>query len=84
MSSARSAEAEFFDPGSAFELADLVEAVRRTVLGFWPYNGVAEESEWLMDRLTSIDDGLYQRYLRLHDKTQMTSFGEPLTNYRAN
>lgn len=74
----------FFDPGSAFELADLVEAVRRTVLGFWPYNGLAEESEWLALRLTSIDDDLYNRYLRLHDKTQMTSFAEPLTNYQAN
>jgi hypothetical protein len=74
----------FFDPGAAFELADLVEAVRRTVLGFWPYNAVAEESEWLALRLTSIDDDLYQRYLRLHDRTQMTSFGKPPTNYLAN
>jgi hypothetical protein len=24
--------------------------------------------EWLADHLTSIDDDLYNRYLRLHDK----------------
>jgi hypothetical protein len=74
----------FSDNGADFEVADLIEAVRRTILGFWPHGAEADESVWLMDRLTSIDDDLYNRYLLLCDKVHMTSFGEPLTNYRAN
>jgi hypothetical protein len=74
----------FSDNGAAFDLADLVEAVRRTILGFWPENAEAEESIWLAHQLMSISDDLYNRYLLLHDKVQMTSFGEPLTNYRDN
>jgi hypothetical protein len=76
-------EGKLSDDEAAFELADLVDAVRRTVLGFWPPNqdAVGHESVWLADELTRIDDALYDRYLRLHDRTQSTNFAELLTNY---
>jgi hypothetical protein len=76
-------EGKLSDDEAAFELADLVDAVRRTVLGFWPSNedAVGSESSWLMEELTRIDDALFDRYLRLHDRTQSTNFAELLTNY---
>jgi hypothetical protein len=62
---------------AAFGLADLVDAVRRTLLGFWPTDGTAagNESCWLMEQLTDIDGALlYDRYLLLHDRIQGTNF----------
>ena len=70
------------DDRAAFVLADLIDAVRRTALGFWPYNNgeaVAQESRWLMEELTRIDDALYARYLRLHDRINATNFAEIAT-----
>ena len=73
-------EGKLSDDEAAFELADLVDAVRRTVLGFWPSDGAAAGSEscWLMEQLTDIGDArntlLYDRYLRLHDRIQGTDF----------
>jgi hypothetical protein len=47
-------EGKLSDDQAAYELADLVDAVRRTVLDFWPRNqeAVGDESVWLMDELT--------------------------------
>jgi hypothetical protein len=77
---ARYGEGKLSDDEAAFGLADLVDAVRRTVLGFWPSDGAAAGSEscWLMEQLTDIGDArntlLYDRYLRLHDRIQGTDF----------
>jgi hypothetical protein len=61
-----------------FVLADLLDAVRRTALGFWPWDrdrAVGEESCFLMERLTDIDQGfLYDRYLVLCDHINGTNF----------
>jgi hypothetical protein len=74
-------EGKLSDREAAFGLADLVDAMRRTVLGFWPSDpdAAGNESCWLMEELTDIDDALYDRYLRLHDRTQSTNFAEPLS-----
>ena len=65
-------EGKLSDDEAAFELADLVDAVRRTALGFWPYSqdAAGTESCWLMEQLTHIEDALYDRYLRLHDQSR--------------
>ena len=79
-------EGKLSDDRAAYELADLVDAVRRTVLDFWPRNqdAVGDESVWLMDELTRIDmsmeSPLYDRYLRLCDRIQATNFAESLTS----
>jgi hypothetical protein len=69
------------DDECAFTLADLVDAVRRGLLGFESTNrnAAVAESDWLEEQLTGIDDALYDRYLRLHDRIQGTNFAEPLT-----
>ena len=59
-------------PDPAFESQDAVDAVRRTVLGFWPTGkaAAAKEGVWVMEQLTCGSDGLhnnfspYDRYLR--------------------
>ena len=63
------------DDESAFVLADLVDAVPRTILGFWStnQNAAVRESDWLWEQLTAIDDDLYVRYLRLCDRIQGTN-----------
>jgi predicted metal-dependent HD superfamily phosphohydrolase len=56
------------DPAYAFELEDAVDAVRRTVLNFWPTGKVAagNEGAWVMEQLTRGGrSDLYDRYLRL-------------------
>jgi hypothetical protein len=55
----------------AFEEADLIEMLRRTIVGIWPGNEreTADLSEWLMERLDDIGgDSLYLQYLRLCDR----------------
>jgi hypothetical protein len=67
----------------AFEEADLIESLRRTVVGIWPADDreTANLSVWLMERLTDLgNDSLYVRYLRLYDRIQSTDFAEVLTN----
>ena len=63
------------DDEYAFMLTDLVDAVRRTLLGFWSASRIAavHESDWLEEQLTAIDDDLYVRYLRLCDRIQGTN-----------
>ena len=82
MSGPAAPRAAFRRTGPPYELADLVDAVRRTVLDFWPRNqdAVGDESVWLMDELTRIDmsmeSPLYDRYLRLCDRIQATNFAQ--------
>jgi hypothetical protein len=52
----------------AFELADVIEALRSTVFGVWPTDDRAAraQAEFIEDRLTLVGgDALYLRYLRL-------------------
>ena len=73
---------EVSDDECAFMLADLVDAVRRTVLGFWSanQNAAVAESDWMEEQLTRIDDALYARYLRLCDRIQATNYAESLVD----
>lgn len=66
------------DDEYAFTLADLLDAVRRTVLGFWSadQNAAVAEIDWVEEQLTAIDDALYARYLRLCARIQGTNLPE--------
>ena len=68
------------DDECAFTLADLLDAVRRGLLGFWSVNRdtAVHESDWVTEQLTSIDDVLDARYLRLCDRIQGTNYAESL------
>jgi hypothetical protein len=74
---------EASDDECAFTLADLVDAVRRTVLGFWSVNenAAGAEANWVEEQLTRIDDALYARYLRLCDRIQGTNYAESLDDH---
>ena len=57
-----------YEDAIAFEVADVVDTLRRSVLGFLPpdWNEACSAGVWLMERLTDLgDDSLYDRYLRL-------------------
>ena len=57
-----------YEDAVAFEVADVVDSLRNSVLGFLPpdWNHACHIGEWLMERLTDLgDDSLYDRYLRL-------------------
>ena len=58
------------------EEIDVVRTFLRTVVDIWPSEegGAANESVWLMERLTDIDDELYLRYMRLCDRVNGTDF----------
>jgi hypothetical protein len=60
-----------------FELEDLIDAVRRTVLGFWPAGDMApgSESMWVMEQLTyrCTTSDLYDRYLRLCERERLAA-----------
>ena len=60
----------------ADEEIDVVQTLLRTVVDIWPSDkgDAANESVWLMDRLTDIDDELYLRYMRLCDRVNGTDF----------
>jgi hypothetical protein len=70
------------DDECAYTLADLVDAVRRTILGFWSANqdAAVAEPDWVEEQLTWIDDALYARYLRLCDRIQGTNYAESLAD----
>ena len=63
-------------PDRAFEPQDAIDAVRRTILGFWPTGktAAANEGMWVIEQLTCGSDGLhnnfslYDRYLRLCER----------------
>jgi hypothetical protein len=74
------------DDECAFMLADLVDAVRRGLLGFEStnQNAAVAESDWLEELLTSTDDALDARYLRLCDRIQARDpWQEPADNAQA-
>jgi hypothetical protein len=57
-----------YEDAVAFEVADLVDTLRRSVLGFLPsdWDEACSAGVWLMELLTDLgDDSLYDRYLRL-------------------
>ena len=57
-----------YEDAIAFEVADVVDTLRRSVLGFLPpdWNEACNAGVWLMELLTDLgDDSLYDRYLRL-------------------
>jgi hypothetical protein len=57
-----------YEDAIAFDVAEVVDTLRRSVLGFLPpdWNEACSAGEWLMERLTDLgDDSLYDRYLRL-------------------
>jgi hypothetical protein len=56
------------------EEIDVVRTFLRTVVDIWPSEkgDAADESVWLMERLTDIDDELYRRYMRLCDRVNGT------------
>lgn len=61
----------------AFELQDVVDVVRRTVLGFWPTGDMAPGNEgmWIREQLTDrcTTSDLYDRYLRLCERVSGVS-----------
>jgi hypothetical protein len=58
------------------EEIDVVRTFLRTVVDTWPSEegDAANDSVWLMERLTDIDDELYRRYMRLCDRVNGTDF----------
>jgi hypothetical protein len=63
------------DRGIAFEATDVIQAVLRTVVGFWPddEDAAADEAIWLMGMLTEAGgDELYLRYMHLCDFINLT------------
>jgi hypothetical protein len=58
------------------EDSDVVQTFLRTVVDIWPCDkgDAANESVWLMERLTDIDHELYLRYMRLCDRVNGTDF----------
>ena len=60
-----------YEDAIAFEVADVVDSLRRSVLGFLPpdWDEACNTGVWLMKLLTDLgDDSLYDRYLRLHSR----------------
>ena len=56
-------------PNPSWELADAQDAVRRTVLGFWPEDGKATASEscWIMEQLSSAANQSHPTDFALYD-----------------
>jgi hypothetical protein len=64
----------------AITVPDLLFAVLRTALGWWPEdsNATADESCWILEQFDAVDgDELYERYLRLSDKINHTKIADP-------
>jgi hypothetical protein len=65
------------EPDEEFTKADMLFAILRTALDWWPKEGdaTAHESVWIMDQFKRVDgDELYERYLRLSDRINNTDF----------
>ena len=67
-----------YETALAYELGDVIDSIRNTIVGHWPtdHSEEAELSCWIAERLTDLDssDILYVRYLRVHDRVQGTNF----------
>jgi hypothetical protein len=63
------------EPNEEFTKVDMLFAILRTALGWWPADGdvEADESVWIMEQFDRADgDELYQRYVRVSDKINNT------------